>query len=181
MLKDAGSYEERELPTKTTSFSSAASLGKVWESVSSYRGTRDHPTDGNHGKTSILQFAQLIFLLLHRIGGVETKGIETKVTWGTIVFIHVSKGRETASFKERDPSEDLNHGFRQGIVGGNDLRDGLERELGSRDTEEFWDNESNSGQHCRSAMFKFRFTEPWEPLRGTLAKYCKLGMRNISQ
>jgi hypothetical protein len=137
--------------------------------MSSNRGSRNHTTDGNHRKTSILQFLQLVFLLLSRIGRVEAKRIESKVTRGTVVFVHVGKGRETARFEERDPSEDLNHRFRQSIMGSDDLWNGLKRELRPRDAEEFGDNESNSGQHCRSAVLEFSLTEPWEPLRGTLA------------
>jgi hypothetical protein len=157
------------MPRKRSPIASSPGLGKVWESMSCDRGTRNHTSNSNHGKTSILQFTQLIFSLLSRISGVKTQRIESKVSWETIVFVHVSKRRETASFKEGDPTEDLNHRFRQGVVGINNLRESFERELSSRNTEEFWQNKSNSGQHCRSAVLEFGLAKPWEPLRGTLA------------
>jgi hypothetical protein len=133
-------------------------------------GSCDHTSNGNHGKASILKFVQLVLLLLCWVGGEESHGVETEVARGTVVVVHVGKSGESACLKERDPSEDLDHGFWKGIVGIDDLREGLKRELFSRDTEEFGNKESNSGQHSSTSVLQFGLTEPWDPLWGTLSE-----------
>ena len=145
-----------------------SSLGKVWESVSRDGGSTDHTSDGNHSETSVLQFLQLPHLLFRRVGGVKTKGVKAKVTGCTVVVVHVGQGRESAGLQEGDPAEDLDHGVRKSIVGIDDLGEGLEGELFSRDAEELGDNESNSGKHSSTSVLQLGLTEPWHPLRGTL-------------
>mmetsp|Transcript_19619 Transcript_19619/g.29728 ORF Transcript_19619/g.29728 Transcript_19619/m.29728 type:complete len:261 (-) Transcript_19619:117-899(-) len=150
-------------------FTSIHSL-KVRESMSSDGSTSDHTTDGNHSKTSVLKLHKLHLILLLFSGGVKSQGVEGEITRTTVVFVHVGKGREGACLKEGDPSDDLDHGVWEGIMGIDYVGDGLERELLSRDAHEFWYNHTYGGKHGSTSVLELGFTEPWEPLWGALSK-----------
>jgi hypothetical protein len=162
--------------------------------VSSNGGAGKHTSNSNHSKTSVevaqglgqrlsvvafivtsteqdlpvLQFRQLHLVLLRCVDWVKTKRIKRIVTWATVELVHVGISWESASLHERDPSKDLDHGLRKGIVSIDNLRDGLERELFTRDADEFRDNETSARQHSGTAVLQLGFTEPWEPVRSTL-------------
>mmetsp|Transcript_13365 Transcript_13365/g.38488 ORF Transcript_13365/g.38488 Transcript_13365/m.38488 type:complete len:215 (-) Transcript_13365:42-686(-) len=145
-------------------------LWKVRESVSGHGGLGDHATDGNHGKSSVLQFHQLKSLLRGLVFRVEAQRVEAEVAWLAVVVVHVGQCWECACLQEGDPCKDLDHGVREGVVGVNDIGDGREGELLAWDAEEFWDDEADGGQHGGASVLEFGLTEPWDPLWGSLRK-----------
>lgn len=149
--------------------SGSANLRKVRESVSRDGSTADHTTDSDHCQTSVLQFSELVFLELFGRLWLQSQGVESVVTRGTVVVVHVGQCREGAGLNEGDPSEDLDHGgIGQGIVCVDDIGDGGEAELFTRDAEEFRNNETNGGQHSGTSVLQFGLTVPWDPFRGAL-------------
>ena len=145
-------------------------LGKVWESVSCDGGSCHHATNGAHGKTSVLQFCKLHFLLLGRVFGVKTNGVESKVTWCSVEFVHVGQSGERNGLHEGDPSKDLDHGFGELVVSLQDGGDAFEGVRLTGDANEFGNDKSKSGQHGGTAVLQLGLTEPWEPFRSTLVK-----------
>ena len=143
-------------------------LRKVRESVSADRGSSNHTANGDHGKTSVLELLQPVFLLLFRVSGVKSHRIERVVTRFTIVVVHVGKSRECACLNEGDPSEDLDHGFGELVVGLQDCGDVGEGVGFSWDANEFRNNHTQSGQHGGTSVLQLGLTEPGDPLRGTL-------------
>jgi hypothetical protein len=159
---------------------SEPNLRKEREAATGNASSCNHTADCNHSKTSILKFCHFVGLLLFGVCGVKTDWVETKVTCGSIIFVHVGECWECACFQEGDPSEDLDHRFWKSIMGIDNLRDSFERELLSRNTHELRNNESNSGQHCSTPMLQFGLTEPWKPFRGTLVIFATREIRDHS-
>ncbi|VEU34077.1 unnamed protein product [Pseudo-nitzschia multistriata] len=139
-------------------------LRKVRESVSGDGGSGHHTTNGDHCQTSILQFSELVFLELLGILWFQTQRIKSVVTRGTVVFVHVGQSGESAGLDEGDPSEDLDHGsIGQGIVCIDDIGDGVEAELLTRNSDEFGNNETDGCQHGSTSVLQFGLTVPWDP------------------
>mmetsp|Transcript_20225 Transcript_20225/g.30010 ORF Transcript_20225/g.30010 Transcript_20225/m.30010 type:complete len:208 (-) Transcript_20225:142-765(-) len=145
-------------------------LGEVRETMSCNSSTRNHSTNRNHSKTSVLEFRQLHFLLFFRIFGEQTEGVETEVTRGTVVAVHVGEGWESAGLEEGDPTKDLNHTVGKSIMSLKHIGNGVERELFAWDTDEFRHNHTNGCQHGSSAVLQFGLTVPWEPFWGALSE-----------
>ena len=134
-------------------------------------GAGDHTTDGDHGQTAVLELLELHLLLLLGVAGVEAEGVEGVVTGAAVVALgHTGVGGEGHGLDEGDPEEDLLHGVREGIVGVDDLGDGLEAELLAGDADELRDDEADGGEHGGAAVLELGLAEPGEPLGGALGE-----------
>ena len=146
-------------------------LRKVGEAVSGDGGAGDHTADGDHGETAVLELLELHLLLLLGVARVEAEGVEGVVTGATVVSLgHAGVGGEGHGLDEGDPEEDLLHGVREGIVGVDDLGDGLEAELLAGDADELRDDEADGGEHGGAAVLELGLAEPGEPLGGALSE-----------
>ena len=136
-------------------------LREVGEAVSGDGGAGDHATDGDHGKTAVLELLELHLLLLLGVAGVEAEGVEGVVTGAAVVALgHAGVGGEGHGLDEGDPEEDLLHGVREGIVGVDDLGDGLEAELLAGDADELRDDEADGGEHGGAAVGQLGLAGP---------------------
>ena len=139
--------------------------------MSSDGGAGDHTADGNHGETAVLELLELHLLLLLGIGGVEAEGVEGVVAGAAVVALgHAGVGGEGHGLDEGDPEEDLLHGVREGVVGVDDLGDGLEAELLAGDADELRDDEADGGEHGGAAVLELGLAEPRKPLGGALGE-----------
>ena len=134
-------------------------------------GAGDHTADGNHGETAVLELLDLHRLLLLGVGGVEAEGVEGVVAGAAVVALgHAGVGGEGHGLDEGDPEEDLLHGVREGVVGVDDLGDGLEAELLAGDADELRDDEADGGEHGGAAVLELGLAEPGKPLGGALGE-----------
>ena len=123
----------------------------------------DHTTDGQHSKTSVLNFLE--FQCLHflcRLLSVVVLGVEANVSWDTAGVVehgfhaHVSLPvgnplNVTAS------SDDLSHG---GNTNDGGSHVGVVNVLVSWDGNKLLEDESNGGKHGSTSVLEFGFTKP---------------------
>ncbi len=134
-------------------------------------GAGDHTADGNHCQTTVLELLELHLLLLLGVAGVEAEGVEGEVTGTAVVALgHAGVGGEGHGLDEGDPEEDLLHGVREGVVGVDDLGDGLEAELLAGNADELRDDEADGGEHGGAAVLELGLAEPRQPLWGALGE-----------
>lgn len=153
----------------------APPLREVREAVSGHRRARHHAPDGDHREAAVLQLRQLVILQLGRVGGLQAEGVEGVIPGGAVEAVHVGQGGEGARLDEGDPSEDLDHRLREGVVRVNDAGDGLEGVRLAGDADELRNDESERRQHGHPAVLQLRLAEPREPLGGPLSSSRRLG------